>query len=378
MGADSRVAIIRCADYGEEAVYRALSEAVDAAGGLSVTGKCVLLKPNIVRDAPPERAITTHPAFLAAAIRLVRARGAARVLVGDSPGVQPPGFQAKQSGLGAAALRYGAEWVDFTARTVGLSCPEGKMVKHFIVSAAVEAADVIISLPKLKTHELLYFTGAIKNLFGLVPSVQKSVWHVRFPRREQFAAMLVDLAVAVQADYALMDAVTGMEGPGPGAGYPRHIGAALASANLLALDMAACMMVGYPPREIPVNREALDRGLWLTGTEQIVFPALTPADMAVSDFQRIPFRRAGGQLAEFFLPPLRKIRARAEKRPRIQDEICVRCGDCARICASRAIRLEEGGAARRMIIDHRACIRCYCCHEICPAKAITLEKPARF
>ena len=135
-----------------------------------------------------------------------------------------------------------------------------------------------------------------------------------------------------------------------------------------------------------MNREALARGLWLAGAEGPVFPALSPAETAVSGFQKIPFRRAGGQLAEFLLPPLRRLRARTEKRPRIRDEICVRCGDCARICASRAIRLEGAGAAaegggnvstRRMIIDRKSCIRCYCCHEICPAKAITLEKPGR-
>ncbi|MDR2739941.1 MAG: DUF362 domain-containing protein [Treponema sp.] len=266
---NTQVAIARCETYESEAVYAALRLAVEAAAPPDVLGRTVLLKPNIVFDSPPEKAIVTHPVFLEAAIRLIRDLGASRILVGDSPGLQKLNFTAKLSGLGAVTKRMGAEWVDFTREKADIPCPAGKTVKQFFLTAAVKEADCLISLPKLKTHQLMYYTGAMKNLFGLVPSVAKSPMHVRFPSREAFASMIVDLNLAVMAHYALMDAIIGMEGPGPGSGDPRRIGLILASSNLLALDAAASEIVGYPPQEIPVSREALSRGLWLKSFSEI-------------------------------------------------------------------------------------------------------------
>jgi uncharacterized protein (DUF362 family)/Pyruvate/2-oxoacid:ferredoxin oxidoreductase delta subunit len=382
--ANNRVAILRCAEYERESLYQTLSRAVELAGGLDVRDKTVLLKPNIVFDSDPEKAIVTHPLFLEAAIRLVRELGAKRILVGDSPGLQKPGFTAKISGLGETAKQNGAEWVDFTQGKAEIAFPEGKAVKHFTVTAAALEADLIISLPKLKTHQLMYYTGAMKNLFGLIPSVLKSACHVRFPSREAFAAMIVDLNAALmpRPPYALMDAVTGMEGPGPGSGMPRSLGLILASPNLLALDAAACGIVGYPPEKIPVSREALARGLWLRSFADIEYPALKPEETAIPDFEKIPLKKSGGrydlsQLLEFLLPQsFRKFRERLTPRPVINNDVCVRCGDCTRICGSRALTLSGEGRERSVTIDYNSCIRCYCCHEICPVKAIDIKSAA--
>jgi uncharacterized protein (DUF362 family)/Pyruvate/2-oxoacid:ferredoxin oxidoreductase delta subunit len=372
---NTQVAITRCPSYDPEAVYTALCLAVDAAPGLDVSGKTVLLKPNIVFDSPPEKAIVTHPVFLEAAIRLVKERGAARILAGDSPGLQKPNFTAKLSGLGEVTKRMGAEWVDFTREKADLPCPEGKAAKQFSLTAMVKEADCIISLPKLKTHQLMYYTGAMKNLFGLIPSVAKSPMHVRFPSREAFAAMIVDLNIAVKPHYALMDAIIGMEGPGPGSGDPRHIGLVLASANLLAMDAAASEIVGYPPLEIPVSREALNRGVWLKSFSEIEYPLLNPADLRIPDFKKIPLKKTGSQLTDFLFPrPIRKFRERLTPRPEIDRSICRLCGDCTRICGSKAMTLTGEGPDKQVRIDYTTCIRCYCCHEICPVKAIGIQK----
>ncbi|AEF83690.1 iron-sulfur cluster-binding protein [Treponema primitia ZAS-2] len=375
---NKQVAITRCETYEPEAVYRALCLAVEAAGDFDVRAKRVLLKPNIVSDEPPEKAVTTHPVFLEAAIRLVRERGAARIMVGDSPGLQKPGFTGKRSGLGELTLRMGADWVDFTREKAEVPCPDGKAMKQFTITAAVKEVDCIISLPKLKTHQLMYYTGAMKNLFGLIPSVMKSPMHVRFPSREGFAAMIVDLNTAVMPHYALMDAIVGMEGPGPGSGYPRQIGLVLGSSNLLAMDIAASEIIGYPPLEIPVTREALDRGIWLSALPgklpEIVYPLLAPGELHIPDFEKIPFKKKGGQLTEFLLPrSFRKFRERLTPRPVIDHALCLRCGDCTRICGSKAMTLSGEGSEKRVQINYKVCIRCYCCHEICPVKAIGIK-----
>ena len=180
---NKKVGITRCSSYEHDELYSALKSAVELAGGLDVAGKTVLLKPNILSDSTPEKHVTTHPAFLEAAIVLVREMGSKRILVGDSPGLQTPGFSGKASGLGEAAKKNGAEWVDFTKEKIEVSCPEGKVAKKFTLTKAVKEADIIISLPKLKTHQLMYYTGAMKNIFGLIPSVAKSPFHARFSSR---------------------------------------------------------------------------------------------------------------------------------------------------------------------------------------------------
>jgi uncharacterized protein (DUF362 family)/Pyruvate/2-oxoacid:ferredoxin oxidoreductase delta subunit len=372
---NKKVGIERCASYDPAEVYAAMKRAMECAGTPDLSGKTVLLKPNILSDTAPEKVVTTHPVFLEAAIRLVREMGSKRILVGDSPGMQGPGFSGRISGLVETVRKNNAEWVDFTREKIEVACPDGRVVKKFHLTHTVREADIIISLPKLKTHQLMYFTGAIKNSFGLVPSLDKTPFHARFSSRDSFAAMLVDLNLAVKPAYALMDAVIGMEGPGPGSGTPRQIGLVLASSNILALDAAATEIIGYPVAKIPTNKEALSRKFWLSGFDEIEYPLLAPADVRIPDYIKIQFSKSNSQFIDFLLPrPLKRLRDSRLPGPKINHGACVRCGDCIRICSANAMSLAGEGKERRIIIDYERCIRCYCCHEICPAKAIDVVK----
>jgi uncharacterized protein (DUF362 family)/Pyruvate/2-oxoacid:ferredoxin oxidoreductase delta subunit len=368
----AKVAIERCETYNPDEMYAVLKKTALAADFPDVTGKTVLLKPNIVLDSVPAKAVTTHPVFLEAVLLLMRAFGASRILVGDSPGLQGLNFAARGCGIGEVTNKHGAEWVDFTKGTMELTCPEGKVQKSFNVSKVLQDVDLIINLPKLKNHQLMYYTGAMKNLFGLVPSIKKSSFHVRYPSRESFASMIVDLNTAIKKPvYAFMDAVTAMEGPGPSAGTPKQVGLILASANLLALDIAASSIVGYPPQLIPVNKEALARKIWLNDFSEVEYPILKPQEVMVRDFIKIPFKKTGSQFLDFITPgPLKKIFASKNPLPVIDGNICVCCSDCVKVCASNAIKLTNQDGVMRIVIDKDRCIRCYCCHEMCPEKAI--------
>jgi uncharacterized protein (DUF362 family)/NAD-dependent dihydropyrimidine dehydrogenase PreA subunit len=367
---NNKVSIIRCNDYDSETVYAALKEAVQAAGIPDVKGKAVLLKPNILMDAAPEKAITTHPHFLEACILLVREWGASRILVGDSPGLQGPHFKPRLSRLLETSARNNAEWVDFTKGKIDIDVAQGKTQRRFTVTKVLNEVDIVISLPKLKTHQLMFFTGAMKNLFGLIPSVAKSPYHVKYSSREAFASMLVDLNLFAKPAYAIMDAIIGMEGAGPASGNPRQVGLILASSNLLAIDAAACSIIGYPMEKIPVNQDALARRFWLKTFSEIEYPLLKPEEVRVPDFVKIPFRKSRSQLFDFLVPkPLRKLR-KQNTQPRFNHEVCIRCGDCTRICASGALSFSGQEDVKKVEINSKACISCYCCHEICPVKAI--------
>jgi uncharacterized protein (DUF362 family)/Pyruvate/2-oxoacid:ferredoxin oxidoreductase delta subunit len=371
---NNKVSIERCGSYNPDELYQALKTAAQAAGIPEVKGKTILLKPNILMDAEPEKAITTHPAFLEAVIRLVQEWGASRILAGDSPSLQGPRFTARVCGIEEVIRKSGIEWVDFTKGKTELKVPKAKVQRSFTISGIYDEVDMIINLPKLKTHQLMYFTGAMKNMFGLIPSLAKSPFHVRYSKREDFASMIVDLNMMEKPVYALMDAVLAMEGPGPSGGTPRKTGLVLASSNFLAMDIAACAVIGYPPQMIPVNREALARQIWLKDIKEIEYPLLNPGEAQIPDFEKILFKKSGAQIIDFVLPkPLKKLIGAKSPAPYIDHTICIRCGDCMRICAPKAISVSGSGDSKQMEINRQHCIRCYCCHEICPAKAIEVK-----
>jgi uncharacterized protein (DUF362 family)/Pyruvate/2-oxoacid:ferredoxin oxidoreductase delta subunit len=262
--------------------------------------------------------------------------------------------------------------VDFTKSKTEITCLEGKVQKSFSVTGILDEIDCVISLPKLKTHQLMMYTGAMKNLFGLIPSLTKSPYHVRYPSRESFASLIVDLNLAVKPAYALMDAIIGMEGPGPGSGYPREIGLVLASSNLLAIDAAASEIIGYHLLDVPINKEALNRKYWLNDFSEIDYCGVDIRSLQIKNYERIPLKKKNELLA-LLLPRISQKRALAKTPgPFIQHEKCVRCGDCIKICGSKAISFIDGKEKKEVHVDYKKCIRCYCCHEICPAKAIEI------
>nr|MDA3810015.1 DUF362 domain-containing protein [Spirochaetaceae bacterium] len=244
---NNNVSIKKCDDYDFEKVYKAVSEAIIQSGGFpDVENKIVLLKPNLLFPVPPEKAVTTHPAVLNAVIRFVKGKNAARIIVGDSPGVAAMDVAGRKSGLKQIAEDQNVEWVEFKNPTL-LENKAGIIQTQFFPAEIVCKSDVIISIPKLKTHEMMYYTGALKNLFGTIPGLNKSRFHFNFPDKNDFATMIVDLNIALKSSYAVMDAIVAMEGPGPGSGYPKHLGLILTSSNLLALDITASEFIGYDP-----------------------------------------------------------------------------------------------------------------------------------
>ncbi|NLJ46314.1 MAG: DUF362 domain-containing protein [Treponema sp.] len=275
---------------------------------------------------------------------------------------------AAKTGIRAVVEAEDAEWTDFTDPVV-LEAPEGRVVKRFEAARAAVEADILVSLPKLKTHKLMYFTGAAKNLFGIVPGLGKSLYHLRFPERREFGAMITDLVLAAKPAFALMDGVVGMEGPGPGNGTPRSLGWLIASRDCLALDWTASGLVGYDPEDVPYLKDARDRGILSPGDIEV--RGLDPNGERVPDFKRIHVLHD----TDFFRARLpgfihRIARNLAVERPAFSDLRCVACAGCVKICPAKALSFREGKKAP--VIDYSVCIRCYCCHEICPADAIKL------
>lgn len=351
-------------------------------------GQRVFCKVNLLLPAIPERGITTHPEMLRAVIRAIKARGAVAV-VGDNPAMPPLSAALRRSGLAAVIAEEGAELADMRAVT-RIGSVRAIRYHSFEVSEAIIRADLLINLPKLKAHALTGLTLAQKNLFGFIPGLEKSRYHMRGHTPEEFSTLLVDLHEAVREAFPaprllhILDGVLGLEGDGPGnGGTPKPIGVILASQDAVSLDRVACEIVRMDPARVVHLAMATARGTGEGDPSRIRVLGESPQQVAIADFLPPP----SSKFTSSTLPrPLRLpfLRGMAIERPVISERVCVRCLKCVDICASRAItaspplREGQGRPGRRSPpphIDLDRCIRCYCCSEICPEGAIHKSDP---
>ncbi len=356
-------AITECRDYTAKELDAALLKIVENTAFPDVRGKTVLVKPNILSDAPPEKAITTDYRALDALLRLLREKGAVRIIVGDSPGTQTGKLTANLSRIAETVSRNGALLSDFRqANRIheidGVKIP---------MATALDEADIVISFAKFKTHQLMSATGAVKNMFGTIPGLNKSPLHFRYRTPESFAAFLMKVFDECHVDYALLDAVIGMEGPGPGSGTPRHVGLLFGSENAYAIDKAEATIMGY--RSVPLIEKAEKLS---PGISDAAFPLLKPENLIIKDYIRI----GGGKKNTFRSLILGTVKNFLSKkgvsdrpRPIFDEGKCKACSRCVNVCPAKALRIENG----HVLFEKNKCIMCYCCHEMCPFDAIKVK-----
>lgn len=371
---DNRVSIVKCNQYSD--AQSAVNEAVSMLGGMErfiKKGDRVVIKPNLVSKKKPDEAVTTHPEFLRAVI-LEAEKAGGHVTIAESPGGPYNAVALKgvytSCGIYEAIEGTNAE-LNFDTSFTEVSCHEGRTVKSVPVINPILNADVIISLPKLKTHAMTSYTGAVKNLFGTIPGTYKAELHFRLNERRAFCSMLVDLCERVKPTLSIMDGVWGMEGDGPTAGKNRHIGVVMASANPHALDFAACKMIDYAPHEVDTLREAIERGLTAKSAEDLDIIGEDLDKLIIKDFLK---PKSHFNLLKLISLPA-SINARLTNalasRPKVNYNECVSCGECARCCPPKAISMDKG----KPEINKSKCIKCFCCQELCPKGAVKIKRP---
>lgn len=250
----SRVAIVRCEDYDRARVGEAAARLLELLGGaarFARPGERLLLKPNLLKAAPPASAVATHPEVLRAVIGTLRAGAPdVKLRVGDSPAWGSFASAAEAAGLAQVCRETGAALVPF-AKGVKTPNPGGQVYDHLVIAREALDRDGLINLPKLKTHGQLYMTGAVKNLFGCVAGKRKAWWHFKAGNyQDYFPLMLVETARLLGARLHILDAVLAMEGNGPASGRPRPVGLLLASEDPVALDRVAAEAAGLDPSRV--------------------------------------------------------------------------------------------------------------------------------
>lgn len=371
---DNKVSIVKCERYSDS--RKAVDKALLLLGGIEKfvkSGDKVVIKPNLVSRKKPDEAVTTHPDFLHAVIEAVEEAGGT-VIIAESPG-GPYNAAALKGVYGVCGMNEAIKGtnakLNFNTGFTEVSFPEGKTVKSIPIINPILDADVIISLPKLKTHAMTSYTGAVKNLFGTIPGTYKAELHFRLNERKSFCSMLVDLHECVKPTLSIMDGIWGMEGNGPTAGQNRHIGLVLASANAHALDLAACRLIDYAPNEVDTVREAIDRGLTVESADKLDILGEDLDKLIIKDF--VKPESHFNLLKLISLPDALNARltnALASK-PKINYDECVGCGECSRCCPPKAMDMSSG----KPKIDENKCIKCFCCQELCPKKAVKIHRP---
>lgn len=365
------VAVVRCKTYNVEAVKPALEEAVNAVNGLDfvMPGMKIIIKPNLVSFKKPDAAATTHPALLEALVEMLLARGA-DVTIGDSPGGPHslPLLNRVYTATGMDRLEKLGAKLNRNMNEKNVDFPEGKVLKNFTYTEYLDEADAIIDFCKLKSHGMLGMSAAVKNLFGTIPGLKKPEVHYKFQNDAEFADMLVDLNEYFKPRLAICDAVVGMEGNGPTAGTPRQIGAIIASKSTYYADVVGAELIGMNIDGLPTLQAAYERGFAPASSKNLRvygdIRALTVDDFKAPPVRGLSFMRKGNVL--HFIS-----KAALEHKPTLKKRLCVGCGECARMCPAKAIKMKN----KKPHINREKCIRCFCCQEFCPRAAMVAHRP---
>ena len=359
--------------YEEELIYKAICASLDALGiekELRPDFK-VVIKPNLVMAKSPDTPATTHPLVVKSVARWLKEHGITHITLAESSGGLYNAEHMKSvyqvCGMKALAPLVTLN-MDFSAKTV--NCPEGFANHSFHIITPIAEADYIINICKLKTHAMTGYSGGIKNLFGVIPGLEKPQMHYRWPEIENFSRMLVELSEIVAPQLTVIDAIDAMEGNGPtgGTSHPLHM--LLAAKDLYTQDYFAAGLMGLDPMKIVMIRQAVQKGLAkpdeITLVGDDIPEGLTP--FQVPDTQNLNFT---GNVPGFLQKPvvwfLKKV---LKSYPQLDKKRCVGCGKCAESCPAHIIRIKN----QKAVFQKRGCISCFCCQEMCPMKAISVKK----
>jgi len=368
MKTQTTIGITRCQDYVWPEVKEEVERTVDALGGFGAfipKGAEVLLKANLLSAREVDHAVTTHPLIVRAVAELVMEAGG-KPFIADSPSLSTARRVSAKCGIGAVADELGIAVREFSRGSRVIAEQHSPFSEYLIAPEALKA-DVVINLPKIKTHTQMLLTLCVKNMFGCVPGKLKAQWHLRAGSdRDTFAAMLLDIYRFVNPALTIVDGVVGMEGDGPNAGTPRKLGWLMAGTDCVALDVLISAMLGLK-EDLSTTRVARKHGIGIFTLEDIDVIGCDWNSLILSDFHFPSLSDV-----DFPMPPFLKrfLKRGMTTYPRVDSAGCELCMACVEICPVHAATMEN----EKISIDLDRCIRCYCCQETCPAGAIYLKK----
>lgn len=373
---NSLVSLVKCDTYEYDTVHAKTVKAIDYLGGFASLIKPndrVFIKLNCVGPFEASKHITTHPAIFKAVVCEVL-KITNNIIVGDNPATKDIVYTLKKNGLFNICEEFNLQILN-GKDSINIYNEHAKIHKEFEVSKEMIEADVLINMPKLKTHSLAYITCAEKNFFGFIYGLKKAGWHVKSNNPLQFGESINDLYGAVLKAYSnktiinICDGIVGLEGEGPSTGgSPKQANAIIASLDAVSLDRVAVEVMGLDYNKSFINTIANERNLGVGSLDYISI-----LGDSLNGFKDIVFEAPKDSLSILGLrllkiKPLRNI---VLEHPVINHDKCLRCGECVKICPPHTMQIKKGKFPR---LQTTKCIRCWCCAEVCPANAISKSK----
>jgi uncharacterized protein (DUF362 family) len=280
------VSLIRATSYQREALRESLATLLEPFGGIAAfvkPGQRVLLKPNLLTGSRPTKECTTRAELVYAVAQMVIAAGG-QPFLGDSPAFGSAKGVAIANGYQSLIQELNLPIIDFHGKRYQTV---SENFNHLLLSKEAIEADVIINLPKVKSHMQLTLTLGVKNLFGCVPGKMKAWWHMEAGKdANRFGEMLVETARAINPDLTILDGIIGHEGNGPSGGEPRPLGILAAASDVFALDRAMVEILNVPPHQVPTVAASQRLGV-CPELADIEFPNLHPDLLKIDDW-RLP------------------------------------------------------------------------------------------
>ena len=362
-------------DDVKAAVFKSL-ELIDAKK-LMKEGMTILLKPNLLQPAPPERAITTHPTIVQAVLQWVKQFNPKKIYVCDSSG----GFNfgesnteraMKESGLKAVCEQEGeiVECIPFEKTERRVYKVENPFeFDEFPSSVLLHDADLIINLPKIKTHGQTTLTCCIKNMFGTVLRTNKARIHAKYPSLTRFTSALADIYSVSNPQLTVVDGYYCQEGNGPSAGKVLKLDLVIAGFDGVAIDSTVCKIIGINSRNVKYLAFAEKKGLGTTDQGKMEIRGENIEKVKRTFKIPTTIKPVSAWLPRRFADYLAR---RAFKATITFDkQRCRLCATCWNNCPVKAIEPpKEMKKGNIPTWDRKKCITCFCCAELCPYHAV--------
>jgi len=356
------VSVVSCNSYEQKEIDKAIEKSLKEINFKIKPNSKILIKPNLVSNNTPNQQAVTNFTLIDFLCRYFK-KNKCKITIGESSAFYNKGYTSKaykSSKIYDIAKKYSVPLIAFEdEKIIPVEKKNLKFLKELYIPKIINDFDLIVDVPKIKTHMLMRFTGAVKNLYGIVPGGYKQILHTKTKNINEMAEIILDLYQNLKPPIlSVADAVIGLDG-GPSAviGKPKKIGYILSSMNPFALDVIACQMIGYSPEDIPLITMAEKRNL-----------------IKIKDVKQI------GEFHKTIFSKLKKgaivnkkqdslLVTKTYATPKINSK-CHLCEICTSACPTKALEIKND----KLIFNKDKCIHCYSCVTSCPENAIKLKE----
>lgn len=395
------VSIVRCNSYNEQEIYNAIKKSLNDINFEIKPKIKVLIKPNVLAGNNPKKATVTHPAFVGAICRILKEKNC-DISIGDSSAYYENGFTRgnfRKIGLDKIAEKYGARLIAFEEEDVVKAKHQSKIVKELFITSLYNKFDLIISAPKLKVHSLAKITGAVKNLYGMVPGGCKQLNHDKIGSNEGYkfalGQLINDVYLNIKPELSLLDGIVGLERDGPAStGEPKKVWVIMASKNAIALDYVIVKMIHENPDSVYTLIDAEKRKLIDFKKIKII------GKIPDTDFKKLEIKKKSSKIGKSIS---NKVWNELYVYPYVKHSKCNLCKICIKKCPVKSISIKNKKyplqkivgyflslklgnnchtkmqsttpslSNKKIYFDRKKCVYCYGCEHYCPKKAIYMK-----